>query len=170
MVDGEAAYLDVGTPFHAVQGRDPREAVTAVFNGQRLVFTVDRQLTTALAEAQRPVSDVLRIREQEVLGAQVCKADTTVDVPNTECRQLEEGAARRVAGALDGSAPYGPIGICTEDGPVYRVAFVQPASRGLTVVVPSACGPATVGDRRFRVDERDVRVVVEEHDGAGAAR
>jgi hypothetical protein len=42
--DGDAAYLDAGTPYFAVKGRPVDKAIGATYNGQRLVFTFDPTL------------------------------------------------------------------------------------------------------------------------------
>lgn len=163
--DGEAAYLEAGTEFHALAGRSPDDAITAVFGGERLVFTPDAMLTTQLAEAQRPSSDVLEVRSDGA-PVEVCTAPTPVDLPNTECRRLAPDAAARLSGALDGAAPYGVGEPCERgDGRVYKIVIGEPdASRELVVTLP--CGPLTEGTRRYQVADDLGRAVIHEHEAA----
>lgn len=163
--DGEAAYLEVGTEFHAIAGRSPDEAITAVFNGEQLVFTLDRTMTAQLADAQRPASDVLDV-PTDASSAEVCKAPSIVDLPNTDCKQLGADAAGRLAAALDGTPPFGVGEPCGKgDGRVYKIALGrQRVSREFIVYTP--CGPLTEGARRFRVTDELSRVLIREHEDA----
>lgn len=163
--DGEAAYLKVGTEFHAIAGRSPDEAITAVFDGKQLVFTPDPMLTAQLIEAQRPASDVLDV-PTDAAPAEVCKATTTVDLPNTNCKQLDTAAAGRLAAALDGAAPFGVGEPCSKgEGKVYKIGLGPPAdSREFIVNTP--CGPITEGERRYRVTDDLSRVLMREHEDA----
>jgi hypothetical protein len=163
--DGEAAYLTVGTEFHAIAGRKPDEAITAVFDGKQVVFTPDPMLTSQLIEAQRPASDVLEV-PTDAAFVEACKATTIVDLPNTNCKQLDADAAGRLAAALDGAAPFGVGEPCGRgEGRVYKVALGPPAdSREFIVNTP--CGPLAEGDRRYRVTDDLSRVLIREHEAA----
>ena len=163
--DGEAAYLETGTEFHAIAGRRADEAITAVFNGERLVFTPDPMLTNQLVEAQRPAGDVLDV-QTDAAPVEVCKAQTTVDLPNTDCKQLDPEAAARLAGVLDGAAPYGVGEPCTKgDGRVYKIV-IDGADAPRELIVNTPCGPLTEGARRYQVTDDLSRVVIREHEDA----
>ena len=166
IAEHEAAYLEVGTPFHSIAGRSPEAALTAVLNGQRLVFAFDAMLTDQLLEAQRPASDVLRVDAADLSGATVCKAETSVDLPDQQCRDLTADAARRIAAALDGAPPYGAGPECLGDAPVYEVVLAHPSVKPVPIVIHTACGPVSVGKQRYRLSDEVASVVTREHDRA----
>ncbi len=163
--NGEAAYLETGTEFHSIVGRSTSEAITAVLNGERLVFTPDQVLTAQLAEAQRPASDVLDVQTEAAL-VELCKADTPVDPPHTNCKRLDAAAAARLAVALDGAASYGVGEPCRgTDAQVYKIVVGRSAaSREFMVSTP--CGPLTEGTRRYLVTDYLSRVLSHEHEEA----
>lgn len=167
IADGEAAYLEAGTPIYAIAGRSADDAVTAIFNGDRLVFTFDKQLTANLVEAQRPAGDVLRVPAGEVSGATICKSEHSVDLPDKQCRELDQSAAGRVAKALDGAVPFGAGTDCLDgDAPVYKITLGSNTKAMTPIVVWTGCGPVSVGDRRYRVHNEIVETVTSEHDAA----
>ena len=163
--DGEAAYLEVGTEFHAIAGRSSDDAITALFNGKQVVFTRDATMTAQLAEAQRPAAAGLDVPTGNA-STEVCKATSIVDLPNTDCKQLDADSAGRLAEALDGAAPFGVGEPCGRgEGRVYKIVLGgSGAARELVVNTP--CGPLTEGARRYRVTDELTRILIREHDEA----
>lgn len=164
--DGEAAYVELGTPFHAVDGQSSEDAITAVFDDKQFVFTFDKQLTADLVEAQRPATDVLVLSASDAAGATVCKAETIVDLPDKQCRGLDAAAARRIVEVLNGAMPYGAGSDCLEgDGDIYKVTL-EDATDAAPITLSTTCGPAVMGDRRYRLDDGVAEAVAQEHDAA----
>lgn len=152
LTEGEAAFLTVGTPFYAIQGRSPDDALLAEFEQKRLIFTLDPRSTAALADALRPASDVLVLPAAGLTGARVCKATTIIDLPNENCRRLDRPATARIAAALDGAPPQGTASCFSDEG-VLRVGFEGPGARSVPIIVPLACGPIQVGTKTYRLTE-----------------
>jgi hypothetical protein len=164
--DGEAAYLEVGTEFHAIVGRNPETAIAVVFNDQRVIFAPDAMLTAQLVEAQRPSSDVLDV-PGDAATAEVCKAETIVDLPDTNCKQLGGDGVSGLVAALDGAAPFGVGEPCGKgEGRVYKVVLHEATGRKREFVISTPCGPLTEGARRYRVSEDLSRALIREHDEA----
>lgn len=105
----------------------------------------------------------LRINAPSVTGARVCLADFSGGYPDSGCRSLDEGSARRLAAALDGAEQLAGGTVCTAGGPQYRILLAEPGTKPAPIVVPTPCGPITVVGNAFRLNERVVRAVATEY-------
>jgi hypothetical protein len=67
---------------------------------------------------------------------------------------------------LNGAVPYGAGSDCLEgDADVYKVTL-DDATDMIPLTFPTECGPAVVGDRRYRLPDGAAEAVAEEHEAA----
>lgn len=102
----------------------------------------------------------------DTAGATVCKADTIVELPDRQCLGIDGTVARRLVRALNGAVPYGAGADCLKgDADVYKVTLEDATDAG-PITFPIDCGPAVVGDRRYRLPDGAAKAVAEEHEAA----
>lgn len=106
--------------------------------------------------------DSLRLTSEGVRGATLCLADTNGGYADSGCRLIGKNGADRLVRALTGAQPQGRQPLCDAAGPTYRLTFDMPAARVIPIIVPTPCGPISVGDLRYRINDDAVRALKSE--------
>lgn len=105
----------------------------------------------------------LRLTSDGVRGATLCLADARGEFPEDSCRLIGKDGADRLTRALNGAQPQGRQPMCDATGATYRLLFDMPSARVIPIIIPTACGPITVGPGQYRINDRAARALDAEY-------